>query len=54
MPQEFRKDLKLKWGNIKTRVRGNLTAMIMKNKRAINMLTNMHQKIISVLSMKMF
>jgi hypothetical protein len=42
MPQEFRKTLKLKWGDIRTRVRRNLTAMIWKDKRHVNMLTNMH------------
>jgi hypothetical protein len=42
MPQEFRKILKLKWGDIRTRVRGNLTAMIWKDKRHENMLMNMH------------
>jgi hypothetical protein len=41
MPQDFRKNLKLKWGNIKTRVRGNLTAMIWKDKRDVNTLTNL-------------
>jgi hypothetical protein len=41
MPQEFRKTMKLTWGDIRTRVRGNLTAMIWKNKRHVNMLTNM-------------
>jgi hypothetical protein len=33
---------KPKCGDIKTRVRGNLTAVIWKDKRAIKMLTNMH------------
>jgi hypothetical protein len=42
MPQDFRKNLKLKQGDIKTRVRRNLTAMIWKDKRDVNMLTNMH------------
>jgi hypothetical protein len=40
--QDFRKNLKLKQGDIKTRVRGNLTTMIWKDKSDVNMLTNMH------------
>jgi hypothetical protein len=31
----------MKWGDIKTRVRGNLTALIWKNKRGINMLRSL-------------
>jgi hypothetical protein len=42
MPQKFRKNLKLKWGDIKTRVRGNITAIIWKDKRDVNILTNMY------------
>jgi hypothetical protein len=42
MPQEFRKTMKLTRGDIRTRVEGTLTAMIWKDKRHINMLTNMH------------
>jgi hypothetical protein len=42
MPQEFRKTMKLTRGDIRTRVRGNLTTMIWKDKRHVNMLTNMH------------
>jgi hypothetical protein len=42
MPQEFRKTMKLTWGDIRTRVRGNLTAMIWKDRRYVNMLMNMH------------
>jgi hypothetical protein len=42
MPQEFRKTMKLTHGDIRTRVRGNLTAMIWKDKRHVNMLTNVH------------
>jgi hypothetical protein len=42
MPQEFRKTMKLTWGDLRTRVRGNPTAMIWKDKRHVNMLTNMH------------
>jgi hypothetical protein len=34
--------MKLTWGDVRTRVRGNLTAMIWKDKRHVNMLTNMH------------
>jgi hypothetical protein len=42
MPQDFRKNIKLKQGNIKNRVRGNSIAMIWKEKGDRNMLTNMH------------
>jgi hypothetical protein len=42
MPQEFRKTMKLRWGDIRTRVRSNLTAMIWKDKRHVNMLMNMN------------
>jgi hypothetical protein len=42
MPQEFRKTMKLTQGYIRTRVSGNLTAMIWKDKRHVNMLINMH------------
>jgi hypothetical protein len=41
MPQDFGKELKLKWVDIRTRVRGNLTAMVWKDKRDVNMLTTM-------------
>jgi hypothetical protein len=42
MPQEFRKTMKLTRGDIWNRVSGNLTAMTGKDKRHVNMLTNMH------------
>jgi hypothetical protein len=32
----------MKWGDIRTRVRGNLTAMVWKDKKNVNMLTNIH------------
>jgi hypothetical protein len=42
MPQEFRNTLKLKQDDIRTRVRGNLTVMIWKDKKHVNMLMNIH------------
>jgi hypothetical protein len=39
IPQDFKKNLKLKWGDINTRVKDNLTAMIWKDKQDVNMLT---------------
>jgi hypothetical protein len=41
MPQDL-KTLKLRRGDIRTRVRDNMTVMIWKDKRNVNMLTNMH------------
>jgi hypothetical protein len=54
MPQDFGN--KLKWGGIKTRVRVNLTTAVWKDKRDVNMLTNVHcppAEGISVMSMEM-
>jgi hypothetical protein len=42
MPWDSRKYLKLKQGDIKTMVRGNLTAMIWKDKMNINIWTNIY------------
>jgi hypothetical protein len=42
MPCDFEKKLKLKQGDIKTREKGDLTAIVWKDKRNINMFTNMH------------
>jgi hypothetical protein len=36
------KKLRLKWGDIKTRVKSDLTATVREDKQNINMLTNMH------------
>jgi hypothetical protein len=33
--KDFRKTLKMKWGDIRTRVRGNLTAVVWKEKRNV-------------------
>jgi hypothetical protein len=55
MPQEFRKTTKLTQGDIRTRVRGHLTAMIWKDKRHVNMLTTgttHQQRAIFVMSME--
>jgi hypothetical protein len=41
MQQDFGKKLKLKWGDIKTRVKGNLTSIVWKDKRDVNKLMNM-------------
>jgi hypothetical protein len=42
MPRDFGKTLKLKQGEISTRVWGDLTAVLWKDKCIVNMLTNMH------------
>jgi hypothetical protein len=42
MPTDFQKTLKLTRDDIKTRVRGDLTAVVWKDKRNVNLLTNMH------------
>jgi hypothetical protein len=46
----------VKWGDIKTMVKGDLTTTVWKDKRNVNILTNMHvfqQKALSVMSMEM-
>jgi hypothetical protein len=43
MPNDFERKFRLKWGDLKTRVRGDLTTIVWKDKRNINMLTNMHR-----------
>jgi hypothetical protein len=56
MPSDFGKKPRLKQGEIKIRVKGELTAIVWKDKRNVNMLTNMHrlqQKVISVMSVEM-
>jgi hypothetical protein len=42
MPSEFGRKLRLKQGDIKTKVKGDLTTVVWKGKGNINMLTNMH------------
>lgn len=43
MPRDLGwKNLRLKWRDIQVRTRGELTALIWKNKRDIHMLTNVH------------
>jgi hypothetical protein len=42
MPRDFGKKLNFKWGDIRTRVRCDLTAIVWKDKQNVNMLTNMH------------
>jgi hypothetical protein len=42
MPTELGPKLKLKRGNIQTKVRGDLNASLWKDKRDVLMLTNMH------------
>jgi hypothetical protein len=43
MPSDFGRKLRLKWGDLKTRVRGDLTAIVWKDKRNLNRLTNKHR-----------
>jgi hypothetical protein len=43
MPSDFGRKLRLKRGDIKTKVKGDLTAVIWKDKRNVNILTNMHR-----------
>jgi hypothetical protein len=53
---DFRRKLKLKLGNIKTRVKGDFTPMVWKDKRNVNMFTNMpagEQKVMSVMGMEL-
>jgi hypothetical protein len=38
MPSDFGRKFGLKWGHIKTRVKGDLTAIVRKDKRNVNML----------------
>jgi hypothetical protein len=42
MTQDFRKNMKLKWGHVRSRMRGNLTVIIWEDKRNVNTLTNRH------------
>jgi hypothetical protein len=43
MPQDLgHKKMKLKWGDIRVRTRGDLTAVVWTDKRDIHMLTNIH------------
>jgi hypothetical protein len=43
MPDDFRsKTLKLKWGDVRVRRNGNMTAVVWKDKRDVHMLTNIH------------
>ncbi|XP_023722709.1 piggyBac transposable element-derived protein 4 [Cryptotermes secundus] len=43
LPQDFRnRQLQLKKGDVQVRVRGDMTALVWKDKRDIHMLTNMH------------
>jgi hypothetical protein len=41
MPTDIGTKLRLKWGDRKTRVRGDLTSIVWKDKRNVNMFTNM-------------
>jgi hypothetical protein len=45
MPRDFGTKLRPKQGDLKTRVRGNLTSMVWKDKRNVNMLTNVHRSL---------
>jgi hypothetical protein len=45
MPNDFGKKLKLKWGDIKTRVKGDIMAIAWKDKQNINILTDMHRSL---------
>jgi hypothetical protein len=40
MPSDFGRKLRLKWGDIKIWVKGDLTALVWKDKRKVNTLTN--------------
>ena len=42
MPKNCGQKIKLKWGDIKTKVTGNLTAILWNDKQNTNILTNMH------------
>jgi hypothetical protein len=43
MPSEFGRELPLKQGDIKARVKADLTATVWKDKRNVNLLKNMHR-----------
>jgi hypothetical protein len=43
MPRDFGTKLRLKRGDLKTRVRGDFAAIVWKDKQNVNMLTNMHR-----------
>jgi hypothetical protein len=43
MHEDFGRKLRLKWGDIMARVRSDWTAMVWKDKRNVNMLTNMRR-----------
>jgi len=43
MPKDLKhKTLRLKWGDIQVRTRGELTAVVWRDKRDVGMLTNIH------------
>jgi hypothetical protein len=42
MPSDFGRKLILKWDDIKTKVKGDLKAVVWKDKQNVNMLTDMH------------
>jgi hypothetical protein len=42
MPRDFGKKLKFKLGDVKIRVRGDLTAVVWNDKQNVHMLTNVH------------
>jgi hypothetical protein len=42
MPSDLGRRLILKWGNMKTKVKGDLTAVAWKDRLNVNILTNMH------------
>jgi hypothetical protein len=43
MPSDFRRKLRLKRGDINTRVNGDMTAVAWKDEQNIKILTNMHR-----------
>jgi hypothetical protein len=43
MPSDFGMKLRLKWGDVKNRVKGDLTDVVWEDKRNVNIFTNMHR-----------
>jgi hypothetical protein len=46
MPKNFGHTMQLKRGDLKTKVKGNLTATLWKDKQNVNILTNMHSPLL--------
>ena len=46
MPENLEHKMQLKRGNLKNKVKGNLTARVWKEKRNVNVLTNMHSPLL--------